>query len=75
MANTLRIRPLRVILVKAGLITEGEQDGFTDLQIQQLIAKNFEILYENNHSQAGQVLILKKELERLEAENKAFIRG
>ena len=73
--NTLRIRPLRVILVKAGLITEGEQDGFTDLQIQQLIAKNFEILYENNHSQAGQVLILKKELERLEAENKAFIRG
>lgn len=73
--NTLRIRPLRVILVKAGLITEGEQDGFTDLQIQQLIAKNFEILYENNHSQAGQILILKKELERLEAENKAFIRG
>lgn len=75
MANTLRIRPLRVILVKAGLITEGEQDGFTDVQIQKLIAQNFEILYENNHSQAGQVLILKKELERLEAENKAFIRG
>ena len=73
--NTLRIRPLRVILVKAGLITEGEQDGFTDLQIQQLIAKNFEILYENNHSQAGQILILKKELERLKAENKAFVRG
>ena len=73
--NTLRIRPLRVILVKAGLITEGEQDGFTDVQIQKLIAQNFEILYENNHSQAGQVLILKKELERLEAENKAFIRG
>lgn len=75
MANTLRIRPLRVILVKAGLITEGEQDGLTDIQIQKLIAQNFEILYENNHSQAGQVLILKKELERLEAENKAFIRG
>ena len=73
--NTLRIRPLRVILVKAGLITEGEQDGLTDIQIQKLIAQNFEILYENNHSQAGQVLILKKELERLEAENKAFIRG
>ena len=73
--NTLRIRPLRVILVKAGLITEGEQDGFTDVQIQKLIAQNFEILYENNHSQAGQVLILKKELERLKAENKAFIRG
>ena len=75
MANTLKIRPLRVILVKAGLITEGEQDGFTDVQIQKLIAQNFEILYENNHSQAGQVLILKKELERLKAENKAFIRG
>ena len=74
MSNTLRIRPLRVILVKSGLITEGEQDGFTDLQIQKLIAQNFEILYENNHSQASQLLILKKDLERLKNENKAFIR-
>ena len=75
MDNTLRIRPLRVILMKSGLITEGEQDGFTDIQIQKIIAQNFEILYENNHSQAGQVLILKSELERLKAENKAFFRG
>lgn len=75
MANTLRIRPLRVILMKSGLITEGEQDGFTDIQIQKIIAQNFEILYENNHSQAGQVLVLKSELERLKAENKVFIRG
>lgn len=73
--NTLRIRPLRVILVKSGLITEGEQDSFTDVQIQKLVLQNFEIMYENNHSQAGQILILKKELERLKAENKAFIRG
>ena len=36
MANTLRIRPLRVILIKTGLITEGEQDGFTDIQIQKI---------------------------------------
>ena len=75
MANTLRIRPLRVILVKSGLITEGEQDGFTDVQIQKLIAQNFEIFYENNHSQAGQILILKKEIERLKTKNKAFVRG
>ena len=75
MANTLRMRSLRIILVKAGLITEGEQDGFTDLQIQKLIAQNFEILYENNHSQASQILIMRTELEELKKQNKAFERN
>ena len=74
MANTLRIRPLRVILVKAGLITEGEQDGFTDLQIQKMISENFHILYESNNSQSRQYFIAKNDFDRLKAEKKLFRR-
>ena len=74
MANTLRIRPLRVILVKAGLITEGEQDGFTDLQIQKMISENFHILYESNNSQSRQYFISKDDFNRLKAEKKLFRR-
>ena len=74
MDNTLRIRPLRVILMKSGLITEGEQDGFTDIQIQKIIAQNFEILYENNHSQSRQYFISKDDFNRLKAEKKLFRR-
>ena len=74
MANTLRIMPLRVILVKAGLITEGEQDGFTDLQIQKMISENFHILYESNNSQSRQYFISKDDFNRLKAEKKLFRR-